>query len=90
MKKGFIEAREEYKSALAKQEALLAEHRERLAAFQAAHARLDSDTEDAVGDVLQNAILRETKKVESIEATINNLRRELKTRLSVTPPYLAM
>ena len=83
-------ARERAKDALAKQKAELASHREKLEAFQKAYGLLDDDAEPAIIDALHTSIVNETRKVTITEANIRSIERDLKTKYSVTPEYLAV
>lgn len=83
-------ARERAKEALALQKAELAKHRSQLEAFQHAYELLDESAELAVVEALHESVVKETRKVNIIEADVKSLERDLKTKYSVTPPYLAV
>ena len=85
MSKNFWEARNEIIDALMKQRSDLAYHREALDVFKKAYAQLDDETPDGVGDVLHDAITRETAKVASIENEIRGSERLLKEKYSLAP-----
>lgn len=85
MPRNFFEERKGWKDALSKQEASLKEHRETLDVFKFAFEHLDEDTPDFIADGLQNAIRRETAKVESIENEIRGIQRILREKYSLAP-----
>lgn len=83
-------SRETIKEAISSQRTLLEQHKEALAKYESAYAELGTDSELAMLDLMHEKIVRETRKVRSIENDIRTLERELKTKYSVTPEYLAM
>ena len=85
MSKDFYAARAECQEALLNLQVELNTHRNILNSFKKAHAELDESVPDAVGDVLKEAIHRETLRVGLLEAQIRNTQRTLREKYSLAP-----
>ena len=85
MSKNFFAERRGWLEALDKQKTALAEHRESLEVFKFAFSKLDENSSNVLVDALQNAITRETAKVNSIENEIRGIKRILDEKYSLRP-----
>lgn len=84
MSKDWNVARSQLKDALEKQEEALRFHRDvALAALKKAKSEITSETPEAYGKTLDEQILRETIRVQSLERNIRDIQRDLRGKYSL-------